>query len=355
MDEKAESGVNDEKSIYHPSGLVFLPPAAERNFGSLRMKQCWGALLENPQFVDLEGFGRSLSELDKVWLANVYVSTGAGETELVDRFKAVRSSKTGKTYSVLTDKYEVVQDEEVVRPLFDAAQQRNLTPVGRIDGLGTGQTRGHVVFTNPEFQIRLLDDYDDNVMLGVRFYNSYTGGLSFGAEIFGVRTVCVNYCLWGDLIGRFAHKHTGDIAGLFDDYETLLGSALDSSDVLTGIVQDARDLVVDVEELEDLLWGINFGVRSIKYIVEDVAGWVPEVDKLGLNAWSLYNATTAYITYRPGGGRHVPATESLARQAVRLLTESHDRLLEEGRKRREQYEEAKRKRELEKPAVRTVA
>ncbi len=114
-----------------------------------------------------------------------------------------------------------------------------------------------------------------------------------------------------------------------------------------------RALEVEIEraEVPDLLWGIGLGPREVQAVSGDFAGWVPEVKTLGTNLYTVYNAVTAYNTYRPSGGAHLKATEFHARQAFRLI-ESADYdwpdLLDKGALRREAHEEKLKEKEAAK-------
>ncbi len=326
------------ETILHESGLLFYD-AVERNFGSLQGKTPWGQLLNNPQFVDLEGFGAAIDLLDAVRSERIRSYDGP----VIEGYQAIVSKRTGIPYSVVSDRYEAVQDVDVALPFFSAAQGGGLKTIGRMD-TGNGQTRGHVVMANPEFTIRLLEEYAEDVMLGVKWWNSYRGDLSFGAEIFGVRTVCVNYCLWGHLLGRLKHSHVGDVGEMVANYEELLKGAIEKSSVLTDLASRAFDIEVERETVPDLLWGIKLTPTAIKIIDADLNSFAPEIGEMGLNAWTLYNAVTAYISYRPRGGQNLTSTDYYTRQANELLEASHVVLIYEGQARKEAFEEARKKR-----------
>ncbi len=326
------------ETILHESGLRFYE-AVERNFGSLQGKTPWGQLLNKPQFSDLEGFGAAIDALDSVYTQGVRLEDGP----MIEGYKAIVSKRTGTPYSVVSDRYEPVQDLDVTLPFFQAAQGASLKTIGRVD-TGNGQTRGHVVMANPEFTIRLLEEYEEDVMLGVKWWNSYRGDLSFGAEIFAVRVVCINYCLWGHLLGRLKHRHVGDVAEMVADYETLLQGALKNSPILMGMASQAFDIEVERAMVPDLLWGINLTPSAIERIDTDLEAFAPEIQEQGLNAWTLYNAVTAFVTYRPHGGKYLASTEYYTRQANALLEKSHQDLIDKGHERKEAFEEAREKR-----------
>lgn len=332
----------EEQPIRHESGLEFLPPIATAAPGRGGSSRLFGQLLNEPQFSDLASFRAETHNMDIVDRRAVFLggkNTVVGNE--IEGFKAIVSARSDKVYSVMSDRYQVMQDREITLPLLEAMTDTGIKPVGRIDGAGTGLTRGHVILTNPEFKVRLLQNYDDNVMLGVRFWNSYTGQSSFGAEMFGVRMVCVNYNLWGSILGRFSQKHmafNNDQA--MQAYADLITSSLDKVPTLKDLVEKAAATVIVGVEVPDLLWGLGLPLKEIDGIAADPTYYAPEIAKQGYTAWTLYNAATAAITWRKGSGKSIDSTESYARKVVDLLDEqNHDKLIERGRARAKAYEE----------------
>jgi hypothetical protein len=332
------------------AGLTFVPPAAGRTgFGGL---DCWGAKLDDPQFTDAEGFGRAIDTLDRVEARNVHLGGRFGPVESPNfgvndepsaSFKAIVSKTSGRVYSVPSADYALVQDDEVFGPLQEAVAAAGVGAViGRVDGVGTGTTVGHVVLADPEFTVRLLEDYGDSIMLGVRAWNSYNRESSFGGEVFGIRGVCVNYNLWGKLLGRVSTPHRVlDVGIRIAKFEALLETARKSSPVLQKAAERALAAKFKVNEARDVLWGLKLPVRAVNEIDAGFHGLVPDAEAYGgRNGWTLYNAVTAYLTYRPKSGTSLYSTEYYSRQAASLLDASYDSLMAAGQKRRDAWNEA---------------
>lgn len=295
-------------------------------------------MLNNMQFDDLRGFAQQMGGLDRVEERPVYYQPKDGQDpEKLPAFKAVVSKVSGKVYSVPTQKYAVVQDRDVFQPLYDACKERRLKPIGRIDGAGSGRTKGNMFFANPEYTITLLKEYGDSVMLGVRTWNSYTGDVSFGGEVVGIRMVCVNFNLWGTILGRFRLTHKTHHEKVMDRFMGLVTGVLNNVAKLTKPVEAAAVNVVAETDVPDLLWGIHLPIAGIEAISAHPGDWEPQVAKQGLNAWTLYNAATAFLTYRPQGGMHLQATEEMTRKALDLLTRGQSEIIEHGKARKEAY------------------
>src|SRR2546429_6419155 len=303
---------NESESVATKAGLNFLPPVAERARSAFSgARQCWGQLLNDPQFTGLDAFQDAVDQLENIEERVVGYKFGDAWVE-TDRVKALVGTRSQKLYSVASNVYVPVQDGEVAAPMLTAARDYQLHPVGRIDA-GNGRTRGHILLSNPDFKIRLLEDYPEDIMLGIRWWNSFTQDTSFGAELFGVRMVCVNYNLWGELLGQFRVTHRIEASQMVAQYEALLKKALNASTILSDVIAKARNLVVVEADVPDLLWGISLPKTGVDAITAGPTLYAPEIKTLGLNAWTLYNAATPFITYRPSGRRHVNSTQHHAR------------------------------------------
>lgn len=347
MSEETQEGI-----IEHESGIEFLRPTGEYAGISRPGIMSFGKLLNRPQFTDLNGFREALSTLDRVITRPVFLDGG----RQVEGFHAVQSEVSDVVYSIPTTRYHIVQDEEVFRPLYDYINETNIKPIGRFDGVGTGRTNGHIILANPKFKVQLLQEYDDYIMLGVRAWNSYNRETTFGAEVFGVRMVCVNYNLWGDILGKFkfTHKSTCDI--ILERYNFLIKTMLDNIPILQNLCRSAFGTEIPKSEIEDLLWGAKMPIGCIDAMLDKPTQYEPMIEKLGINAWTLYNACTAYLTHARVAGATLVNTERYAKDAVNILRkDEHTKLIESGRERKLGYydmlKKMQEKREKKKMAV----
>src|SRR2546427_2378012 len=301
--------MNGEKFEGHASGLKFRGPRGDlgRSFANTLLRnemKPWGQLLSQPQF-------RSVKELRQ---------RAEGLVSVADR---------------------VIQDRDLAAAFGGICDYRRLVPVGRLDGEQPARTVGHAVFATPDFTIELLKAYDDSAMLGVRWWNRGGTEPEFGGEVFGVRMVCVNYNLWGPLLGRFHLTQKTSTDAMLESFDHLLNEALDKSPILRDRIEAAQNEVVPRADLEDLLFGIN--LRPVE--VSDVSRLLSrshEVSEPGLTTWTLYNAVTSYATHRPLRGADLERTEAIARDAVLLLTAEQSSLLRRVAKIRMAFREVER-------------
>lgn len=315
----------------------------------------FGAALRQPHFEDLTGLGIAMEGLDKVRQQPVYLGTtpSGGGPEPIEGYKANVSQATGDVYAIVSDKYQPVQDVEVFGPLYDALQALGIDPVGRIEGMRQKKTRAYILFGGEDFRVKLATG---DILLGLRVQNSYGGDMSYGAEAFGLRVTCGNGMFVGELLGSFRFRHVGqDQAKDLTQFESIISVMLDNVGLLQEVEKKGLNTPVATVEVEDLLWSLNLGPVQVKTIKEDLVGWEPDIRTIGLSGWTLYNAVTAYVTYRENGARYLGSTEDLSKKALDLLTVSHATLLAKGKERREAYEEKQAERAESRRAVQVAA
>lgn len=321
--------------VKHESGLKFRMPEA-RNTKPNWGLTCFGAMLNNPQFKTLSGFAKAIDDLDGVEERPVCV-----DGKEVEGYKAIVSHKTNALHAITSSQYQMVQDYNVAQPLYEAAKARKLTPFGSIKGVESGHAQGYTILTNPDFTVNLLTDHKDPFMLGMRWWNSFHADRSFGGEMFGVRMVCCNFNLWGEQLAKFSARHVSDVGHLMEQYTKTLDRALDNIPTLKGRMDAAYNTAVLKADVPDILWGIELPESGIDLVSKNPVGWCPEVKTYGLNKYTLYQAVTAYVTYRPQGARFLESTRKHAEAANKILTVSLDKLIENGKAKKEAHAEAK--------------
>jgi len=354
-----------EQATRHESGLEFLRPSEHfSNLGRRSGSRCFGQLLNYPQFTTLEQMRDMATRLDSVTLRRIYYSDTPmdredgripGLREDKRRFATV-SNSSDRVYAYVSKDYTPVNDLDAFSPLMDVAQENGLKLIGRFDGVGTGLTRGHVIFANPEFRVRLLEDYDDDIMLGVRMTNSYDLSASVRMDVFGVRRVCINYNLWGRALGYIWEPHMfGAHENLQDKVREFLNSIVKKSSILSVQAQRALETEVLTMEIPDLLWAIDLPIGGIDGLSANPMAYNPDIEGMGLNMWTLDNGVTAYLTWgRPKGAQYYETSMEYALAATQLLSSEHDALLEKGREACERYRERMKNRDGEKQTVRVV-
>lgn len=306
----------------------------------------WCDMLKSPAFRNRDEFGQAINELDTVSKADIFLlDMEKQEADSVDGYFAIKSNLTGKVYSVRSGRYIEVNDSAVATPFLNALTDLNLEGEGRIDGIGTGQTTGNFLIRGKEYEIDFGNgrhDWIDTNFLGVRWWNSYNGTASLGGEICSVRKACTNYCLIGDLLGKFTKPHTGKMDGIEKEFYDLISNLGQKVGLLQDIIKEKEEIKVEEKVMDLALWGIGMPSSAIDDIVRSPQVFVPEA-KGELDVHELFKATTAWITYRNNSGVALRTTERMSKDAVKLLTDGYEDILKRGEVRKEAWQEEQRK------------
>lgn len=318
--------------------LEYIP--AGQASGAGLFSSTWSYRIKNPEFRTRDQFREKITEMDEVEARELYLlDLDKQEADSVDGYKAIRSKKTGKVYSVRSGKYVPVQDHEIAEPFVEALDHLGLEVEGRIDGVGTGRTVGHFLIRDKDYEIDFGNgkhDWVDTHFLGIRFDNSFTGTSAFGGAGFAIRKVCTNYALVPEFLGEFRHSHMGDLSGITKEFENLVLKMADRIPILQEAIRKAEEIEVG-DNLADLLWGAGLPVTAIDDIVKNPKTYVPELTG-NLNMNHGFKASTAWISYRTNSGISLPGMEKMSKDAVNLLTQDYDKLVKRGIDRREKYE-----------------
>ena len=327
---------------------------AERQVGNLRFEPAvaasargigghWSGIWEKPQFLDNAHMTAEIENLDDVvGIRMAEVDEEKGEATYWDGWKGIKSKKTGQHYAIKSDKYTIVQDWQIAKPLVQAANELNLKTVGSFHGIGTGRTTGYILLSGVDpIDLGQVEGHTwhDWMAPGVHFWNSFTGETSFGADIFMLRKACDNLCLIGDLLGKLKSSHLGNQEGIEKEFKALITDIARRVPGLVKAVEKAKQTPIMEVQLPDLLWGLGTAlpISAIDEICTAPEKFTPEIVKGSLNAWNVYNAVEAWISYRPAGVTNPKVVDRIAESAAHLLTKDVSKLIEAGKERRDAW------------------
>lgn len=342
-----------------PTGASNRQPGSENDVPIWRrgLKGTFGEKLEHPDFTDLGSFDTKIGDLDTVTKRPAMYKAANNRPVEVPGDYAIVGQQKSEVYGFVSESYQPVQDWQVLRPLYDAVQQAGVETRGVLIQ-SHGRLYGYVLLHDDSFKFEPQTVGEDQFVLGVRAFNSYTAETSFGAESFGVRMICGNFNIWGQVLGSVRSRHQGDLETLLAKFSSMFDGMLKSVPKMKELLENAVTVNVKAGEVEDLLWGLNVGSRMPLAVAQEIEIFAPEVRTLGRNAYTLYNAVTAYATWQSSGAKYLGGVEDVSRAAMKLLTENHDTLIADGRKAREEYEEKQREKadkKAEKKAAKAVA
>jgi hypothetical protein len=345
--------------LHHESGLSFTPPQIGR-LGGINAKkrlECFGTLLNEPTFTNYEQFKEQVRVLDAVDKVPIYRPSKRADGTFVgrddfevqpieNRFELV-SRVSEMDYGEVSNKYKVLQDADVFKPLVEVAERLNLNPIGRILGVGTGVTTFVVMFANKEYVIPLLTEHGENIILGVMGVNSYGQGRGCRAKIVGIRMVCINFNNWGDTLGQFFFPHYYEPYVVAQTFEDMLVEAVSKSPYLSTMIQNAIATPIQEYDLEDVLWYVDSEIL-VNDILPAPEKFCPEIKTQGLNVWTAYNTLTGATTYKAGFHRNILALDALTTKISKLLSTPLDDIISGGRANKKKMEETKKNQEKRK-------
>ena len=316
------------------TGKTYTPATVGRKNRMTKPMKVWA-----DQFCDLNF--TNIGELRAIQPENVtamplFTQENGQYVPVSNEYKAIVGDETKQTYSIHSGKYEVVQHSVITDAMAMACEDTSLNVFGHFDE-EKGKFNGYGSFANPDVHIDLFEEKDDPVMLGMRFFNSHNGDSKFGGEIFGIRYVCGNYMAWGDLLGKVSIRHFKSEQNVAEELGKILRGFVDKMDALKDRVHYIRDMKIGMDEQTALLWGIGLQPKQIGSIMTYREYLNPEIKPESVSVFDIYNASTAYVSYRVGGAHMVDGNLRMSDRIEKLLTSDVNRLIDSGNVRMTKY------------------
>lgn len=333
------SGRINRDQLFKLAGITgeraYTPVTVGRRNRTTKPMRLWADQFCNLNFTNAEEL-RAIQP-ETVTAQTLYTVRDGEHRAVSNKWKAIVGDTTGDTYAFHSDNYEVVQHSVIIDAMCDASRDTSLSLFGHFDE-ENGRFNGYGTFANPDVHINLGEEHDDPVMLGMRFYNSHNGDSKFGGEIFGIRYVCGNYMAYGDVLGKVSIKHFKSAENVANSLAGVLKGFVDRMDSLKDRVHYIRDTILTADEQSAVLWGIGFNPKQVESIMTYKALLNPELTG-SISAYDIYNAGTAFISYKVSGAGTVNSNLGLSEKVERLLTGKIDRLIDEGERKRTRYAE----------------
>jgi hypothetical protein len=212
---------------------------------------------------------------------------------------AIINSESGTPLSVVSTKYKVVSNEQVVRATLDAIDRAHLdtTDADVIVQNGAHGAKSMVRIQLPAYSI-LAGGNQTN--LEIVTLNSYDASWKYVSRAGGIRMACLNGQVMGKMIGSYAQFHNAslnvergaeqlvrmikDFTSSEEWFNMMMGRKVTQDDLDTMI---CKFLNIPQAHIGDS--------RMAKRLQELYDGYARE---MGANAFALYNAFTDFITHR---------------------------------------------------------
>ena len=313
----------------------YTPVTIGRNNSIVKAKTgTFGTRMSQLEFIDSEGL-RKLRPMT-FQRKEVSYTDDWGKPRTMKGYRAI-VGKNNESYAIVSDKYKMVQHRVMIDAMADAADDRGVRVFGRTFSNG-GRFDGYAWFSNPDYHIFLEGERYDPMILGFRFYNSCLGDRVLGGEIVGIREVCMNVGVYGDILGGVSYRHFKGVGFVAQDISKILKTVFYRRERFCDRVQEMKGEVLNSDEQETVLWGLKLDPMTIERVMSNRKGLNPEIRNLGkVNVFQLYNATTAYISYRSGGDQQIQTNNELSSKISKIFSNNVTELIDRGRDAREAY------------------
>jgi len=231
----------------------------------------------------------------------------------VDGFKVIWNTDKDEAVTVVSNRYNLVQHEEVVSAVADAIQNLNISANARV------RNGGNRIFVDIEFDNAKLyvKEVGEEFIGGIRVINSYdrTTGIIVAPRL--LRLSCSNgMVVQHGFIKGYNIKHTAKLEKDFQaTIELMVKDMIDNNDKLKALVNDCIGDSIEWELMEKILKSVSGAKKhfeAIKEILDNDSKSLHE-----LTRWDLYNAFTNYATH---GEQLSPNVENLMqKKAERIL------------------------------------
>jgi hypothetical protein len=248
----------------------------------------------NPQFTDMGGMIRRMEDLETVHFEPVCRSNGREVPKKV----IVVGDKTDVEYCVPTKKYTIVQNIEVLVPLAVALDKMGVSFSGSILE-ADGTMYGFIQVGQP------VEVGHETFRSCIEVHNSYNCELSFGGASALTRTMCMNGMIQvAGLCEKVKQRHMSCVSDAVNEWEKAIMANQTSPEKLQVLIDDNLAKTIMWNQLEAVLMATGIGEMNTKKIMENIDALCPEIPSLGLNAWTTYNAITAFYSHRQKASIH---------------------------------------------------
>ncbi|MFZ1289480.1 MAG: DUF932 domain-containing protein [Melioribacteraceae bacterium] len=198
-----------------------------------------------------------------------------------NKYKAIIREDNNELIAIQKNTYQLVTNAEVIKPVLE--QLNDLTTDWYIDPSHSfvENNRMRLQITFPEIT---LHDGESEIALSLFVHNSYDS--SEGVRMFwgGIRSICSNGSVFGEVLAKFYAKHTSGII----------------VNNLKQQIEDTYEQIPLIKERISILQNLkptsDYKEQIQKTFGKGIAEYVEEQPKVK-NQWILYNQLTHYISH----------------------------------------------------------
>lgn len=293
-------------------------------------------MFSQPDFNGPEELESLLPRLETCRFEDVYVMGKKLENRL-----AVVSNKTGQTYCLPTERYHIVQNQEVIIPFARALVDSGIENFfGSIREIG-GKMFAQVAINQENYRPTVKGE---SFAMVITLRNSFDSELAMTGELDFVNLACTNGAcrLVRDMSWYAIHVMSMDEA--VSEWGAFLDKVLDAPAMLAPIIEGAKATELKTSDAYAMLLGAGFGTIHSGWILDQVSG-----AKSHMTAWELYNAGTATFSHMDDGQLRLEANrDNLAKCNRLLVVEKYEQYLADGQIKIQSITDAKKERQAKK-------
>lgn len=197
-------------------------------------------------------------------------------------YKAIFREDKNKLISIMKDSYKIVPNKEIILPLLEELQSLDTRWIIDESHSFVRNNRMRLQVTFPELT---LNDGKSDIALSLFLHNSYDGSEGVRMYFGGIRGICANGMVFGQVLSRYYHRHTQGIE--LKNLKEEITRTYDSVPVIHERIEILKRLEVNSVFLGDVEEKLGKGIS--KYVADQYPA--PQ------SQWVLYNVLTYYISH----------------------------------------------------------
>ena len=216
---------------------------------------------------------------------------GEDGTFIAESDQAIIREDTNELIKIVPDTYKLTPNREIIEPLVERLNAfDNTSYISTQSYLSNGRMRLSLNF--PDFKV---NDGESEIMLQANIFNSYDMSQSLMYMYGGIRAICMNGSIFGNIFKRLKRKHT---KGLTEDFIMDFMNTLKDVDKYIPALQERINLLdawkVSPDFVDEVMESV--GSTIIKEGTKIQLNKDNEVEHIPLmTRWQLYNMLTYYV------------------------------------------------------------
>jgi len=233
------------------------------------------------QFGNLIQFQEEIQNLDRPFEASI-----DAEGREAPRFKAIVSKQTNKVLAVVSQRYSIVQSQDVLANVVSALGKLGISEVSGTLVEQNGRTYAKIFL--PNYVSEGMGEKD--IQVGILLVNSYDATKAISLIGYAGRLVCSNGMILDKIFGvKMVRKHVGHVHLRIEEaVMEIVRNIVEKSPYLAELIQKAKkDFYEDFKAMDIELKALGFGESVREKILMRL-----EYSANKYSRWDLYNAIT---------------------------------------------------------------